>query len=93
MNAPRRLPRDFSGSAAYPLFAFDPVKDCAWVLHFAQEDYLRASFLDQRALRHRDVSGWQVTRAEIEAACGETPGRDRVRWLFHIGCKHHEKQS
>ena len=49
MKPPRRLPSDFSVNAAYPLYAIDPAKDRAWVLHFDREDYRRATFLDERA--------------------------------------------
>src|SRR5262245_59767355 len=85
MSPPRRLPRDFSLSAAYPLFAFEPTQDRAWVLHFEPEDYSRASFLDQRALHHREISGWTVSRAELMAACDTPASLDRLHWLFHIG--------
>jgi len=85
MSPPRRLPPDFSRSAAYPLFAFDPAQNRAWVLHFDADDYRRASFLDQRSLGRRDVSGWTVTRGELEAALGPSPPLREVHWLFHIG--------
>ncbi|MDR7135228.1 hypothetical protein J2X06_002437 [Lysobacter niastensis] len=85
MTTPRRLPGDFSRSAAYPLFAFDPAQDRAWVLHFRPEDYRRASFLDQRALHHRDIPGWVVSRAELAAGLDLPPAPDRLHWLFHIG--------
>ncbi|UNK48878.1 hypothetical protein MNR01_14190 [Lysobacter sp. S4-A87] len=84
MTAPRRLPSDFSRSAAYPLFAFDPVQDQAWVLHFEPQDYRRASFLDRRATQHRDVSGWVVSRVELEAATDPAAALP-LHWLFHIG--------
>ncbi|MDR0183642.1 hypothetical protein [Lysobacter arvi] len=85
MTPPRRLPPDFSRSAAYPLFAFDAAQDRGWVLHFGAEDYRRASFLDQRALGRRDVSGWAVDRAELLAALGPSAPLRDVHWLFHIG--------
>jgi len=85
MSPPRRLPPDFSRSAAYPLFAFDPGENRAWVLHFDADDYRRASFLDQRSLGRRDVSGWTVDRDELEAALGPSPPLRDVHWLFHIG--------
>ncbi|MDG2516981.1 hypothetical protein [Lysobacter soli] len=85
MSRPRRLPPDFSRSAAYPLFAFDPAQDRAWVVHFEAEDYRRASFLDQRALNRHDVSGWVVDRAELGASLGPSPPLRAVHWLFHIG--------
>ena len=85
MTAPRRLPPDFSRSAAYPLFAFDPAENRAWVLHFDADDYRRASFLDQRSLGRRDVSGWTVDRAELEAALISPAPLREVHWLFHIG--------
>jgi len=85
MTPPRRLPPDFSRSAAYPLFAFDPAENRAWVLHFDADDYLRASFLDQRSLGRRDISGWTVDRAELEAALVSPPPLREVHWLFHIG--------
>ncbi len=84
MTAPRRLPGDFSRNAAYPLFAFDPVQGQAWVLHFEPRDYRRASFLDRRAMQHREMSGWVLSRAELDAAMigkVDLP----VHWLFHIG--------
>jgi hypothetical protein len=84
MTAPGRLPGDFSRNAAYPLFAFDPVQGQAWVLHFEPLDYQRASFLDRRAMQHREMSGWVLSRAELDAAIigkGELP----LHWLFHIG--------
>lgn len=85
MTPSRRLPGDFSRSAAYPLFAFDPAQDRAWVLHFGPEDYRRASFLDQRALHHREISGWTVSRSELDAELGPPASLDRLHWLFHIG--------
>jgi len=85
MTPPRRLPPDFSRSAAYPLFAFDPAENRAWVLHFDADDYRRASFLDQRSLGRRDVSGWTVDRAELEAALISPAPLREVHWLFHIG--------
>ncbi|HEY5782154.1 MAG TPA: hypothetical protein VIT66_09880 [Lysobacter sp.] len=85
MTTPRRLPGDFSRSAAYPLYAFDAAQDRAWVLHFGPEDYRRASFLDQRALHHREIAGWTVSRAELDAALDSAPARGRPHWLFHIG--------
>lgn len=85
MSPPRRLPPDFSRSAAYPLFAFDPAENRAWVLHFEADDYRRASFLDRRSLGRRDVSGWTVDRAELEAALARTAPLRDVHWLFHIG--------
>jgi len=85
MSPPRRLPPDFSRSAAYPLFAFDPAQNRAWVLHFEADDYRRASFLDQRALGRRDVSGWTVDRAELDAALAPSAPLRDVHWLFHIG--------
>ena len=75
MTPPRRLPSDFSRNAAYPLFAFDPVQDRAWVLHFEPEDYRRASFLDRRAVQHREIAGWVLSRAELDAALD--PARPR----------------
>ncbi len=85
MSPPRRLPPDFSRSAAYPLYAFDPAENRAWVLHFEADDYRRASFLDQRSLGRRDISGWAVNRTELDAALpASSPLRD-VHWLFHIG--------
>lgn len=88
MNASlRRLPLDFSQSAAYPLYAIDPSADQAWVLHFDRDDYFRASFLDQRALQHREVSGWKVSGAELDEAVAPAapPPLARLQWLFHIG--------
>lgn len=82
--AHRRLPADFAASAAYPLFAFDPLRDRGWVLHVAPDDYRRAGFLDRRALR-ADMPGWEVTRPELLAAIGTAPPRLPVHWLFHIG--------
>lgn len=85
MITSRRLPGDFSRSAAYPLFAFDASQDRAWVLHFGPEDYRRASFLDERALHHREISGWTVSRAELDAALDSPSQPGRLHWLFHIG--------
>jgi hypothetical protein len=85
MNSSRRLPPDFSESAAYPLYAIDPAQDRAWVLHFEREDYARASFLDQRALRHREISGWTVSGTELSAALQPAASLARLHWLFHIG--------
>lgn len=84
MSRPRRLPRDFSRNAGYPLYAIDPVRDRGWVLHFEPGDYRRASFLDQRALHHREISGWELSRAEVEDAL-EPASASPPRWLFHIG--------
>lgn len=55
------------------------------MLHFRAEDYRRASFLDQRALHHRDIPGWVVSRAELAAGLDSAPAPDRLHWLFHIG--------
>jgi len=85
MNPTRRLPSDFSESAAYPLYAIDPAQDRAWALHFDREDYRRASFLDQRALQHRNVSGWILSGAELRAAAEPPAPGKRLHWLFHIG--------
>ena len=85
MSRPRRLPPDFSRSAAYPLFAFDPAQDRAWVVHFEADDYRRASFLDQRSLNRPEVSGWVVDRAELAASLGPSAPLRYVHWLFHIG--------
>ena len=85
MSPPRRLPPDFSRSAAYPLYAFDPAENRAWVLHFDADDYRRASFLDQRSLGRRDISGWALDRAELDAALSPSPPLRDVHWLFHIG--------
>ena len=85
MSPTRRLPPDFSRSAAYPLYAFDPAEDLAWVLHFDPDDYRRAAFLDQRAVRHREISGWRVQRSELDAALDSPPRLGDVHWLFHIG--------
>jgi hypothetical protein len=85
MTAPSRLPGDFSRNAAYPLFAFDPVQGQAWVLHFQPGDYQRASFLDRRAMQHREVSGWVLSRAEVDAAAANRPDGLPLHWLFHIG--------
>ena len=85
MSPPRRLPPDFSRSAAYPLFAFDAAQNRAWVLHFEAGDYRRASFLDQRSLGRREVSGWTLDRAELDAALGPSPPLRDVHWLFHVG--------
>lgn len=85
MKTSRRLPSDFSLNAAYPLYAIDPAQDRAWVLHFDREDYRRATFLDQRALQHRAVSGWTVTAEELAEAAQPAPPMARLHWLFHIG--------
>lgn len=84
MSRPRRLPRDFSRNAGYPLYAIDLARDRGWVLHFEPDDYRRASFLDQRALHHREISGWELSRAEVEDALQTTVAAPRG-WLFHIG--------
>ena len=85
MKPSRRLPSDFSVNAAYPLYAIDLARDRAWVLHFNRDDYLRASFLDQRALQHRPVSGWTVSGGELTEALQPPPSFARQYWLFHIG--------
>lgn len=85
MSPARRLPPDFSRSAAYPLFAFDPAENRAWVLHFNADDYRRAAFLDRRAVRHREIAGWMVGRDELDAALDTPPRLADVHWLFHIG--------
>lgn len=85
MTLPRRLPPDFSVNAGYPLFAFDATQDRGWVLHFDRDDYRRASFLDQRALQHRQIPGWEVSRAEVEAALSPPVSTMPIHWLFHIG--------
>lgn len=85
MTSARRLPPDFSRSAAYPLFAFEPAENRAWVLHFDADDYRRAAFLDRRAVKHREISGWRVDRAELDAALDSPPRLRDVHWLFHIG--------
>lgn len=85
MPAPRRFPADFSVSAAYPLFDYDPQRDRGWVLHFTPQDYRRASFLDERALGHRQVPGWTLDRAELRGLLPDPPVRPTLHWLFHIG--------
>lgn len=85
MSPTRRLPPDFSHSAAFPLFAFDAATGRGWVLHFEPQDYRRASFLDQRALDHRKVSGWELSIAEIEAALAPPEPGLPLHWIFHIG--------
>lgn len=89
MSRPSRLPPDFSVSAEFFLFAFDAAQDRGWVLHFDREDYRRASFLDQRALHHRQIAGWEVPRAELESALGgpapAVSAGTPAHWLFHIG--------
>lgn len=85
MSPTRRLPPDFSHSAAYPLFAFDAAAGRGWVLHFEPADYRRASFLDQRALHHREIRGWELPLAEIEAALTPPTAPAPLHWIFHIG--------
>lgn len=85
MPAPRRFPADFSVSAAYPLFDYDPQQDRGWVLHFTPQDYRRASFLDERALGHRQVPGWMLDRSELRGLLPDSPVRPALHWLFHIG--------
>ena len=85
MKASRRLPSDFSESAAYPLYAIDPAQDRAWILHFDRDDYARTGFLDQRALRHREISGWEVSGAELFAVSRPPSSLAHLHWLFHIG--------
>lgn len=87
MHSTRRLPPDFSHSAAFPLFAFDAAAGRAWVLHFQPSDYRRASFLDRRALHHRDIPGWELGLDDIEAALADpTPvALPPLHWIFHIG--------
>ncbi|HEY0661743.1 MAG TPA: hypothetical protein VGD21_10565 [Lysobacter sp.] len=85
MSPTRRLPPDFSRSAAYPLYAFDASENRAWVLHFEPDDYRQASFLDQRSLGRRNISGWALDRAELDAALPASPPLRDVHWLFHIG--------
>lgn len=85
MSPTRRLPPDFSHSAAYPLFAFDAAAGRGWVLHFEPADYRRASFLDQRALHHRDIRGWTLSLAEIEAELVAPAVPAPLHWIFHIG--------
>ncbi|RNF84364.1 hypothetical protein [Montanilutibacter psychrotolerans] len=85
MRPPLRLPGDFSLSAAYPLFALEPAGETALVLHFTADDYRRASFLDRRALAHRDIPGWQPSRDELTQALAGPAAGLPVHWLFHIG--------
>ncbi|KRD34041.1 hypothetical protein ASE35_09835 [Lysobacter sp. Root916] len=67
------------------MFAFDAAAGRGWVLHFEPADYRRASFLDQRALHHRDIRGWELPLAEIEAALAPPPATAPLHWIFHIG--------
>lgn len=85
MSPTRRLPPDFSHSAAFPLFAFDASAQRGWVLHFEPEDYRRASFLDQRALHHRQIHGWELSLDEIEATLADSDPVPPLHWIFHIG--------
>ena len=85
MSPTRRLPPDFSHSAAFPLFAFDASTQRGWVLHFEPGDYRRASFLDQRALHHRQIHGWELSLDEIEAALTDSQPPPSLHWIFHIG--------
>lgn len=85
MPVSRRFPADFAVSAAYPLFDYDPTQDRGWVLHFTEQDYRRASFLDQRALGHREIAGWTLDRSELAALLPDASARPALHWLFHIG--------
>lgn len=80
---PSRLPVDFASSAAYPLHAIDIATRRAQVLHFDRDDYRRASFLDGRALGHREVSGWIVTLDDLRAIAPPTDKSPHV--LLHLG--------
>lgn len=83
---PLDLPEDFATSAAYPLFRLDPPGGSAQVLHFAREDYLRAAFLDERALGHRPIGGWNVPIAALrERVAAAGAARVPAHWLFHLG--------
>ncbi|RDZ27127.1 hypothetical protein DX914_12765 [Lysobacter silvisoli] len=70
------------------MFAFDAAGGRGWVLHFEPADYRRASFLDRRALHHRDIPGWEVGLEEIEVALADPAPAAALppsRWIFHIG--------
>lgn len=83
---PLDLPEDFATSAAYPLFRLDPPGGSAQVLHFAREDYLRVAFLDERALGHRPIGGWNVPIAALrERVAAAGAARVPAHWLFHLG--------
>ena len=85
MPPTRYLPSDFGHSAAYPLYACDPVQDRGWALHFDHEDYRRTSFLDGRALQRQDIGGWMFDRRELALAFVDPAPAISVHWLFHIG--------
>lgn len=80
------LPSDFARSAAYPVLHIDFVTGASKVFEFVPADYLRAAFLDERALAHRHMRGWSVPLDKIAAALALHPAPSRpVHWLFHVG--------
>src|SRR3546814_619820 len=80
------LPPDFASSAAWPVLHIDFDTQAAKVFTFTAADYLRAAFLDERALAHRPIRGLDVALADIEQAMADADGeRPPLHWLFHIG--------
>src|SRR3546814_12702140 len=64
------LPPDFASSAAWPVLHIDFDTQAAKVFTFTATDYLRAAFLDERALAHRPLRGLEIGRASCrERVC------------------------
>lgn len=80
------LPPDFASSAAWPVLHIDFHTGASKVFEFTAADYLRAAFLDERALAHRPVRGLDTTLADIEQALSNAHAEQPpLHWLFHVG--------
>lgn len=80
------LPAGFADSAAWPALHIDFDTRAAKVFEFTAADYLRAAFLDERALAHRPIRGLDVALADISSALSDAHAeRPPLHWLFHIG--------
>ena len=80
-----RLPHDFATSAAYAVHAIDVHASRAQMLHFNADDYRRASFLDARALGHREIPRWIVSLDELGHAAPRDGAPVGPHLLFHLG--------
>jgi len=80
------LPPDFAGSAAWPALHVNFDTRIATLFEFTRADYVRAAFLDERALTNRPIRGLEVALADIDQALSEASAdRPPLHWLFHIG--------
>jgi hypothetical protein len=78
------VPPDLVRSPEFYPHSFDPVNDAVYTVRFAEADYVRASFLDERALQAASPSEWTRWRALAQAVDAAGLG-ESCAWIFHIG--------